>query len=223
MSMTASTEQVLPPASSSRSERLRHAGVTSSSSTRRSMRPGALPPLKPPGVCDCVCVGVGQSLIDDGVSAGRQDGDDAVRRRQRRRRHAVVHLVGGGEQTGHAAGLRRAPQVVDLAAELVVLAAEVVVLGRERGPGRGRGRVAPRLDRRGARAHVAPSVAAAVRPGGASRGRGVGGTGGAASVVPGGAASAEPRAVAPAAPGAAASGGWRGRHCSLLWIMWFRK
>ena len=28
-------------------------------------------PLKPPGVCDCVCVGVGQSLIDDGVSAGR--------------------------------------------------------------------------------------------------------------------------------------------------------
>ena len=35
------------------------------------MRPGALPPLKPPGVCDCVCVGVGQSLIDDGVSAGR--------------------------------------------------------------------------------------------------------------------------------------------------------
>ena len=70
MSMTASTDRT--SCVSARSpERLHHAGVTSSPSTRRSMRPGALPPLKPPGVCDCVCVGVGQSLIDDGVSAGR--------------------------------------------------------------------------------------------------------------------------------------------------------
>ena len=69
--MTASTEQVSSCVSARSPERLRHAGVASSPSTRRSMRPGALPPLKPPGVCDCVCVGVGQSLIDDGVSAGR--------------------------------------------------------------------------------------------------------------------------------------------------------